>query len=149
MHNLFNSLQSFESGNRQIQYYSLPELENQGIGKISRLPISIRILLEALLRNYDNEVIVEQDIIDIAAWEATKPKAMEIPFKPARVIAQDFTGVPLLVDLAAMRSTVKELGGNPKIIEPLIPVNLVIDHSIQVDAYGSNDALGINTQCII
>ena len=146
MHNLFNSLQSFESGNRQIQYYSLPELENQGIGKISRLPISIRILLEALLRNYDNEVIVEQDIIDIAAWEATKPKAMEIPFKPARVIAQDFTGVPLLVDLAAMRSTVKELGGNPKIIEPLIPVNLVIDHSIQVDAYGSNDALGINTR---
>ena len=146
MHNLFNSLQSFESGNRQIQYYSLPELENQGIGKISRLPISIRILLEALLRNYDNEVIVEQDIIDIATWEATKPKATEIPFKPARVVAQDFTGVPLLVDLAAMRSTVKELGGDPKIIEPLIPVNLVIDHSIQVDAYGSNDALDINTR---
>ena len=146
MHNLFNTLQSFESDDKQIQYYSLPELENRGIGKISRLPISIRILLEALLRNYDNEVIVEQDIIDIAAWEATKPKAMEIPFKPARVIAQDFTGVPLLVDLAAMRSTVKELGGDPKIIEPLIPVNLVIDHSIQVDAYGSNDALGINTR---
>ena len=146
MHNLFNSLQSFESDDTQIQYYSLPELENQGIGKISRLPISIRILLEALLRNYDNEVIVEQDIIDIAAWEAPKPKATEIPFKPARVVAQDFTGVPLLVDLAAMRSTVKELGGDPKIIEPLIPVNLVIDHSIQVDAYGSNDALGINTR---
>ena len=146
MHNLFNSLKSFESDGRQIQYYSLPELENQGIGKISRLPISIRILLEALLRNYDNEVIVEQDIIDIATWEPVKPKATEIPFKPARVVAQDFTGVPLLVDLAAMRSTVKELGGNPKIIEPLIPVNLVIDHSIQVDAYGSNEALGINTR---
>ena len=118
MHNLFNSLKSFESDGRQIQYYSLPELENQGIGKISRLPISIRILLEALLRNYDNEVIVEQDIIDIATWEPVKPKATEIPFKPARVVAQDFTGVPLLVDLAAMRSTVKDLGGNPKIIEP-------------------------------
>ena len=146
MHNLFNTLQSFESDDKQIQYYSLPELENRGIGKISRLPISIRILLEALLRNYDNEVIVEQDIIDIAVWDATKPKATEIPFKPARVVAQDFTGVPLLVDLAAMRSTVKKLGGDPKIIEPLIPVNLVIDHSIQVDAYGSNDALDINTR---
>ena len=137
MHNLFNTLQSFESDDKQIQYYSLPELENRGIGKISRLPISIRILLEALLRNYDNEVIVEQDIIDIAVWDATKPKATEIPFKPARVVAQDFTGVPLLVDLAAMRSTVKKLGGDPKIIEPLIPVNLVIDHSIMVDTYAS------------
>ncbi len=146
MHNLFNTLQTFESDGQRIHYYSLPALEAQGIGTVSNLPVSIRILLESLLRNYDNQQITEQDIMDLANWDPKQPKSVEIPFKPARVLAQDFTGVPLLVDLAAMRSAVEELGGDPQIIEPLVPVDLVIDHSVQVDAYGTANALQINTQ---
>ena len=103
-------------------------------------------MLESLLRNYDNQQITEQDIADLANWNPKEPKPVEIPFKPARVIAQDFTGVPLLVDLAAMRSAVDELNGDPQIIEPVIPVDLVIDHSVQVDAYRSENALQINTR---
>ena len=146
MHNLFNTLQTFESDGQRIHYYSLPALEAQGIGTVSNLPVSIRILLESLLRNYDNQQITEQDIVDLTNWDPKQPKSVEIPFKPARVLAQDFTGVPLLVDLAAMRSAVEELGGDPQIIEPLVPVDLVIDHSVQVDAYGTANALQINTQ---
>ena len=146
MHNLFNTLQTFESDGQRVHYYSLPALEAQGIGTVSKLPVSIRILLESLLRNYDNQQITEQDIVDLANWDPKQPKSVEIPFKPARVLAQDFTGVPLLVDLAAMRSAVEELGGDPQIIEPLVPVDLVIDHSVQVDAYGTANALQINTQ---
>ena len=146
MHNLFNTLQTFEADGQRIHYYSLPALEAQGIGKVSNLPVSIRILLESLLRNYDNQQITEQDVVDLANWDPKQPKSVEIPFKPARVLAQDFTGVPLLVDLAAMRSAVEELGGDPQIIEPLVPVDLVIDHSVQVDAYGTANALQINTQ---
>ena len=146
MHNLFNTLQTFETDGQRVHYYSLPALEAQGIGTVSNLPVSIRILLESLLRNYDNQQITEQDIVDLANWDPKQPKSVEIPFKPARVLAQDFTGVPLLVDLAAMRSAVEELGGDPQIIEPLVPVDLVIDHSVQVDAYGTANALQINTQ---
>lgn len=146
MHNPFNTFQSFESEGQQIYYDSLPTLEEQGAGPISKLPVSMRILLESLLRNYDNEQITAQDIADLANWNAKQPKPVEIPFKPARVIAQDFTGVPLLVDLAVMRSAVNELGGNPQIIEPLIPVDLVIDHSVQVDTYRSANALQVNTR---
>ena len=146
MHNLFNTLQTFESDGQRIHYYSLPALEAQGIGTVSNLPVSIRILLESLLRNYDNQQITEQDIVGLANWDPKQPQSVEIPFKPARVLAQDFTGVPLLVDLAAMRSAVEELGGDPQIIEPLVPVDLVIDHSVQVDAYGTANALQINTQ---
>ena len=146
MHNLFNTLQTFESNGQRVHYYSLPALEAQGVGTVSSLPVSIRILLESLLRNYDNQQITEQDIVDLANWNPKQPKSVEIPFKPARVLAQDFTGVPLLVDLAAMRSAVEELGGDPQIIEPLVPVDLVIDHSVQVDAYGTANALQINTQ---
>ena len=146
MHNLFNTLQTFEADGQRVHYYSLPALEAQGIGTVSNLPVSIRILLESLLRNYDNQQITEQDIVDLANWDPKQPKSVEIPFKPARVLAQDFTGVPLLVDLAAMRSAVEELGGDPQIIEPLVPVDLVIDHSVQVDAYGTANALQINTQ---
>jgi aconitate hydratase len=146
MHNLFNTLQTFETDGQRIHYYSLPALEAQGVGTVSKLPVSIRILLESLLRNYDNQQITEQDIVDLANWDPKQPKSVEIPFKPARVLAQDFTGVPLLVDLAAMRSAVEELGGDPQIIEPLVPVDLVIDHSVQVDAYGTANALQINTQ---
>ena len=145
MHNLFNTLQSFESNGKQFFYYSLPTLEAGGIGPISKLPVSIRILLESLLRNYDTHQVTEQDIADLANWDANAPKAVELPFKPSRVVAQDLTGVPLLVDIAAMRSVVAELGGDPQIIEPLVPVDLVIDHSVQVDAYGTADAFETNT----
>ena len=146
MHNLFNSLRSFESNGKKVLYYSLPVLEEGGIGPISKLPVSIRILLESLLRNYDDHQITEQEVVELGNWNAKQPKASELPFKPARVIAQDFTGVPLVVDIAAMRSAVQELGGDPKIIEPLVPIDLVIDHSVQIDAYGTANAFQINTQ---
>ena len=145
-HTLFNSLQSFETGGQQIHYYSLPTLEKRGIGPISKLPVSIRVLIESLLRNYDDHQVTEQDISDLANWNAANPNAVELPFKPARVVAQDFTGVPLVVDIAAMRAAVQELGGDPMMIEPLVPVDLVIDHSVQVDSYGSANSLQINTK---
>ena len=145
-HTLFDSLQSFETAGRQIHYYSLPTLEERGIGPISKLPVSIRVLIESLLRNFDDHQVTEQDITDLANWNAANPKAVELPFKPARVVAQDFTGVPLVVDIAAMRAAVQELGGDPMMIEPLVPVDLVIDHSVQVDSYGSANSLQINTK---
>ena len=123
-----------------------PRWRERGIGPISKLPVSIRILIESLLRNYDNHQVTEQDITDLANWNAANPKAVELPFKPARVVAQDFTGVPLVVDIAAMRAAVQELGGDPMMIEPLVPVDLVIDHSVQVDSYGSANSLQINTK---
>ena len=145
-HTLFDSLQSFENDGRQIHYYSLPTLDERGIGPISRLPVSIRVLIESLLRNYDDHQVTEKDITDLANWNAANPKTVELPFKPARVVAQDFTGVPLVVDIAAMRAAVQELGGDPLMIEPLVPVDLVIDHSVQVDSYGSANSLQINTK---
>lgn len=145
-HTLFDSLQSFETAGRQIHYYSLPTLQERGIGPISKLPVSIRVLIESLLRNFDDHQVTEQDITDLANWNAANPKAVELPFKPARVVAQDFTGVPLVVDIAAMRAAVQELGGDPMMIEPLVPVDLVIDHSVQVDSYGSANSLQINTK---
>ncbi len=145
-HNLFNTRQSIESEGGECSYYSLPALEESGKGSIQTLPISIRILLESLLRNYDGHQITEQDVVNLANWDAHSPKAAEIPFKPARVVAQDFTGVPLVVDIAAMRTAVAELGGDAQMIEPLVPVDLVIDHSIQVDAYGTENAFQFNTR---
>ena len=145
-HNLFNTHQSLESEGFTCSYYSLPALAEAGIGSIATLPVSLRILLESLLRNYDGHQITEADILNLANWNARAPKAAEIPFKPARVVAQDFTGVPLVVDIAAMRSAVAALGGDASMIEPLVPVDLVIDHSIQVDAYGSENAFQFNTQ---
>ena len=145
-HNLFNTYQSLESEGLTCSYYSLPALAEAGIGSIETLPVSLRILLESLLRNYDGHQITEDDIVNLASWDARSPKAAEIPFKPARVVAQDFTGVPLVVDIAAMRSAVAALGGDASLIEPLVPVDLVIDHSIQVDAYGSENAFQFNTQ---
>ena len=144
-HNLFNTHQSFDLGNgKQGKFYSLPELEKQGVGPISKLPISIRIVLESVLRNCDGKKVKEDDIRALANWKAKAERTAEIPFVVARIVLQDFTGVPLLVDLAAMRSTVAKLGKNPKIIEPLVPVDLVVDHSVQVDVAGSSDALQKN-----
>src|SRR5213079_1165285 len=147
MNNEFKTLQKFDVGNgREGFFHSLPELEKQGVGKISRLPISIRIVLESVLRNCDEKKVRRKDVEALANWNAKKPANEEIPFVVARIILQDFTGVPLVVDLAAMRSAVKRLGGDPKIIEPLVPVDLVVDHSVQVDFFGSAQALRLNLE---
>lgn len=145
-HNLFNTRRALESEGLDCTYYSLPALAEAGIGSTATLPVSLRILLESLLRNYDGHQITEEDIVNLANWDARAPKSAEIPFKPARVVAQDFTGVPLVVDLAAMRAVVAALGGDAQMIEPLVPVDLVIDHSIQVDAYGTENAFQLNTR---
>jgi aconitate hydratase len=147
MNNEFNTLQKFDAGKgREGFFHSLPELEKQGAGKISRLPISIRIVLESVLRNCDGKKVRRKDVETLANWNAKKPANEEIPFVVARIVLQDFTGVPLVVDLAAMRSAVKRLGGDPKIIEPLVPVDLVVDHSVQVDFFGSAQALRLNLE---
>ena len=144
-HNLFNSLQSFDLGNgNKGQLYSLPALETAGLGCMSTLPVSIRLVLEAVLRNCDGKKVTEQNVRELAGWQPKSERTAEIPFVVARIVLQDFTGVPLLVDLAAMRSAVARLGKNPKIIEPLVPVDLVVDHSVQVDFAGNADALKKN-----
>lgn len=146
-HNLFNSLQTFQtSSNRTGKFYSLPQLEREGIAEISTLPVSIRIVLESVLRNYDESRITEDNVRRLAGWGANDERTEEIPFVVARILLQDFTGVPLLVDLAAMRSAVASLNRDPKIIEPLVPVDLVIDHSVQVDFWSSDDALNRNLE---
>ncbi|MEO5753241.1 MAG: aconitate hydratase [Chthoniobacterales bacterium] len=145
MPNEFNTLQKFDAGHgRAASFHSLPALEEQGVGPISRLPISIRIVLESVLRNCDGKKVGRKDVETLANWNAKKPANEEIPFVVARIVLQDFTGVPLVVDLAAMRSAVQRLGGDPKIIEPLVPVDLVVDHSVQVDFAGSAVALKLN-----
>ncbi|HRJ72456.1 MAG TPA: aconitase family protein, partial [Terrimicrobiaceae bacterium] len=139
---MIETLRTFTAGNGKTgHYYSLPALEEKGIGNISRLPVSIRIVLESVLRNCDGKKVAEKDVRTLANWNAKAPAPEEIPFVVARIVLQDFTGVPLLVDLAAMRSAVQTLGKNPKIIEPLVPVDLVVDHSVQVDFFGSAEAL--------
>src|SRR6266536_254750 len=145
MNDEFKTLTKFEAGNgREGFFHSLPELEEQGIGKISRLPVSIRIVLESVLRNCDGKKVRGKDVESLAEWNAKCPAQEEIPFIVARIVLQDFTGVPLVVDLAAMRSAVRLLGRDPKIIEPLVPVDLVVDHSVQVDFFGSPRALELN-----
>src|SRR5919107_1608376 len=133
-HNLFNTLQTFttEKG-KSGQFYSLPQLEKEGVGPVSRLPVSIRVVLESVLRNCDGRVVEEDDVRALANWQAVAERTEEIPFSVARVLLQDFTGVPLLVDLAAMRSAVQRMGRDPKIIEPLVPVDLVIDHQVNLE----------------
>ncbi|PYL19613.1 MAG: aconitate hydratase [Verrucomicrobia bacterium] len=143
----FRTLKKFDAGKgREGFLHSLPALEEQDIGKISRLPVSIRIVLESVLRNCDGKKVRRKDVETLANWNAKKPANEEIPFVVARIVLQDFTGVPLVVDLAAMRSAVKRLGGDPKIIEPLVPVDLVVDHSVQVDFFGSAKALQLNLE---
>src|SRR5688572_4875106 len=142
---LFNSLQSFNpTPGKSAQFYSLPHLEREGIGPISKLPVSIRIVLESVLRNYDGKKITEDDVRGLANWEPKGDRVEEVPFIVARVLLQDFTGVPLLVDLAAMRSAVARLHKNTGVIEPLVPVDLVIDHSVQVDFASTKDAFEKN-----
>jgi len=140
----FGARDTFDTGNGSAALYRLSRLEDAGLGAVSKLPFSIRILLEAVLRNCDGFQVTEQDVRNLAGWNAADPAKQEVPFKPSRVVLQDFTGVPAVVDLAAMRSAMQRLGGNPEKINPLIPVDLVIDHSVQVDFFGSNDALKRN-----
>src|SRR5215208_4706757 len=144
---LFDSLQTFASASGPVgRFYSLPQLEYNGVGPISRLPHSIRVVLESVLRNYDGEKITEEDVRDLANWQPNGKRVEEIPFVVARVLLQDFTGVPLLVDLAAMRSACARLGKNSGLIEPLVPVDLVIDHSVQVDFSSTRDAFEKNME---
>ena len=134
---------AYGKGN-QARYYSLPALEEAGIAPISRLPVSIRIVLESVLRNCDGKKVTENDVTTLARWNAKRPAEEEIPFVVARIVLQDFTGVPLLVDLAAMRGAVARVGQDPQIIEPLVPVDLVVDHSVQVDFAGIPEAIELN-----
>ena len=143
--NPFNTLQAFTANGTSHKFYSVPALEKAGFN-VSRLPVSIRLVLESLLRNCDGKRVAEPAVRALASWKAKEARTEEIPFVVARIVLQDFTGVPLLVDLAAMRSAVTKLGKNPKIIEPLVPVDLVVDHSVQVDFAGSAEALKQNLE---
>lgn len=140
----FGVRETINIGGRDIGIYKLSALEEKGLGKIDALPYSIRVLLESVLRNCDGRVVTQDDVKNLASYDAKSPAKVEIPFKPSRVVLQDFTGVPAVVDLAAMRSAMARLGGDPKKINPLIPVDLVIDHSVQVDQFGSRAALAAN-----
>ena len=142
----FNARASITVGGQEIGIYRLKQLVDDGICDVESLPFSIRLLVESVLRNCDGKIVTEQDVRQIAAWDAKNVAKDEIPFKPTRVVLQDFTGVPAVVDLAAMRSAMSRLGGDPKKINPLIPVDLVIDHSVQVDQFGSNNALARNVE---
>ena len=141
--NLHNSRASFEVNGKSYNYYRLAALEEAGIANVSRLPYSIKVLLESVLRQYDNYVIKEEHVNELAKFGSHNPEA-EVPFKPSRVVLQDFTGVPVVVDLASLRSAMKEMGGDPDKINPEIPVDLVIDHSVVVDKYGNANALNAN-----
>ena len=133
-------------GSEERYYYRLAKLQEDGLADIDRLPFSIKILLEAVLRNCDNYVITEEDVKKLANWAPVEAERQEVAFSPGRVILQDFTGVPAVVDLAALRSAMARLGGDPKKVNPQVPVDLVIDHSVQVDAFGSAAALFINAE---
>jgi aconitate hydratase len=143
-HDPFGARDTFNTGAGQAGIYRLSKLEARGLGKIDELPFSVRLLLEAALRTCDGYEVTEADVESLAHWATTSKQDVEIPFKPARVVLQDFTGVPCVVDLAAMRGAMKRLGGDPKKINPLIPVDLVIDHSVQVDNFGAADSLDLN-----
>ena len=143
---VFGARASLQTAGGPAVIYRLDRLEKSGRGAVSRLPFSIKVLLEALLRNCDGALVTEEDVTALASWKAQAPAPREVPFKPARVILQDFTGVPAVVDLAAMRSAMQRLGGDPARINPLVPVDLVIDHSVQVDYFGNAAALERNAQ---
>ncbi|HEX5484083.1 MAG TPA: aconitate hydratase AcnA [Terriglobia bacterium] len=142
----FGSRATFELQGTRAVMYRLDRLEKGGVGAVSRLPFSIKILLESLLRNCDGDLVREEHVKALAAWSGKERSSEDVPFKPARVILQDFTGVPSIVDLAALRSAMKRAGGDPSKINPLVPVDLVIDHSVQVDVYGTPFAIVRNAE---
>ncbi len=143
-HNTFDTLKNFKIGKKSCQFYSLPALGKSLGVDVQRLPISVRIVLESVLRNCDGKKVTEEHIKQLAHWQAHAKREDEIPFVVARVVLQDFTGVPLLADIAAMRSVAEKMGKSPKSIEPLVPVDLVVDHSIMIDYFGTKDALDLN-----
>ncbi|GAB3265148.1 aconitate hydratase [Chitinimonas naiadis] len=146
-HNLHDTLKTLAlPSGKSLHYYSLPALEAAGVGPISKLPVSIRLVLESVLRNCDGKKVAEEHVRQVANWSPTAARVDEIPFVVARVVLQDFTGVPLLADLAAMRNVADKLGKNPKTIEPLVPVDLVVDHSVMIDYYGTPNALRQNME---
>jgi aconitate hydratase len=143
----FGAKSTFETGHGPAVIYRLDALEKSGLAPgLARLPFSIKVLLESVLRSVDDELVDEDDVRALGSWNAPAPRDVELPFMPARVILQDFTGVPAVVDLASMRGAVKRLGGDPRRINPLVPVDLVVDHSVQVDVFGSPDALQKNAE---
>lgn len=151
-HQPFDTLRTLTlASGRTGRFYSLPALERAGVGNISRLPFSIRVVLESVLRNCDDRKVTTEHVRQLANWQPNAPRIQEIPFIVSRILLQDFTGVPLLCDLAAMRDAAIRLGKNPKLIEPLVAVDLVVDHSVQVDYYGAENALDLNmkVECVI
>ena len=145
-HDVFNARKSFELNGKRYHYYQLAALEKAGAGKVSNLPYSIKVLLESVLRQYDGRVITKEHVENLAKWGTSEVKEIDVPFKPSRVILQDFTGVPAVVDLASLRKAMADMGGDPDKINPLKPVDLVIDHSVQVDKFGSAEALELNME---
>lgn len=143
---LYDAKKSFELNGKKYNYYSLKAIEDAGVAKIGRLPYSIKVLLESVLRQVDGKVITKEHVDNLAKWGSDEVKNAEVPFKPSRVILQDFTGVPAVVDLASLRKAMADMGGDPRTINPEIPVDLVIDHSVQVDTYGTPQALRINME---
>ncbi|MCL7747381.1 aconitate hydratase AcnA [Halalkalibacter alkaliphilus] len=141
---VFKAKTSFSLDGKTINYYSLKALEDAGLGNVTKLPYSVKVLLESVLRQYDGYVIKEEHVENLAKWGTNELKEIDVPFKPSRVILQDFTGVPAVVDLASLRKAMADLGGNPDQINPEIPVDLVIDHSVQVDKAGTTDSLDFN-----
>ncbi|WP_010282197.1 aconitate hydratase AcnA [Bacillus timonensis] len=143
-HDVFNARSSFEANGKKYNYYSLQALEDAKIGNVSKLPYSIKVLLESVLRQVDGRVITKEHVENLAKWGTDELQEVDVPFKPSRVILQDFTGVPAVVDLASLRKAMADMGGDPQKINPEIPVDLVIDHSVQVDRAGTLDALKYN-----
>ncbi|WP_100399141.1 aconitate hydratase AcnA [Bacillus sp. FJAT-44742] len=141
---VFNSRKSFSVNGKTYNYYDIKALEEAGVGKVSNLPYSVKVLLESVLRQYDDKVIKKEHIESLAKWSADNSGAEDVPFKPSRVILQDFTGVPAVVDLASLRKAMADIGGDPQSINPAIPVDLVVDHSVQVDKFGQSDSLEQN-----
>ncbi|MCD8508483.1 MAG: aconitate hydratase AcnA [Bacillus sp. (in: Bacteria)] len=139
--NLYNSKRTFEANGKTYNYYDLKAIEEAGVANVSKLPYSIKVLLESVLRQFDGRVIKEEHVKNLAKWGTDELENIDVPFKPARVILQDFTGVPAVVDLASLRKAMADFGGDPNEINPAIPVDLVIDHSVQVDHFGQGNSL--------
>src|SRR3990170_2429985 len=142
----FKCQKTLKVGGKTYVYYSLPAAEKNGLKGISRLPFSLKVLLENMLRNEDGRTVSKDDILGFANWLKTKTSDRDVAFRPARVLMQDFTGVPAVVDLAAMRDAMEHLGGDPKKINPLVPVDLVIDHSVAVNFFGQKDSFKKNVE---
>ena len=142
----FSVKSTISTARGDYSFFSLPKLFSQGIGRSDKLPVSIRVLLENVLRNLDGKSMSEQDVKNLANWDPSSYQAVEVNFLPARVVLQDFTGVPAVVDLAALRSAMQRMGGDPSKINPIVPVDLVIDHSVQVDVFGRLDAISLNSK---